>query len=193
MLDLDLDVLTDVKKNRNAQKMAGSGDVSYYSRYSEPDPNNPNDMVTVLGNPSLSDVRVVMVGVRNRSTNTKECTVWVDELRVTDFDQEGGWAAKVNANLSLSDIATINFGYHKETTGFGSVDQGLQNRRMDNYDNINVAVQVDMGRFLPEKVKLKAPVYYSYTNQKTTPKLCERVPVWLLLYVIDYLAKYKKL
>ena len=170
MLDLDLDVLTDVKKNRNAQKMAGSGDVSYYSRYSEPDPNNPNDMVTVLGNPSLSDVRVVMVGVRNRSTNTKECTVWVDELRVTDFDQEGGWAAKVNANLSLSDIATINFGYHKETTGFGSVDQGLQNRRMDNYDNINVAVQVDMGRFLPEKVKLKAPVYYSYTNQKTTPK-----------------------
>lgn len=170
MLDLDLDVLTDVKKNRNAQKMAGSGDVSYYSRYTEPDPNNPNDMVTVLGNPSLSDVRVVMVGVRNRSTNTKECTVWVDELRVTDFDQEGGWAAKVNANLSLSDIATINFGYHKETTGFGSVDQGLQNRRMDNYDNINVAVQVDMGRFLPEKVKLKAPVYYSYTNQKTTPK-----------------------
>lgn len=170
MLDLDLDALINVKKNRNAQKMAGVGEVSYYSRYSEPDPNNPNDMITVMGNPALSDVRVIMVGVRNRATSTKECTVWVDELRVTDFNQDGGWAAKVNANLNLSDIATVNFGYHKETTGFGSVDQGLKSRRLDEFDNINVAVQVDLGRFLPEKAKLKAPVYYSYTNQKTTPK-----------------------
>ena len=151
MLDLDLDALINVKKNRNAQKMAGVGEVSYYSRYSEPDPNNPNDMITVMGNPALSDVRVIMVGVRNRATSTKECTVWVDELRVTDFNQDGGWAAKVNANLNLSDIATVNFGYHKETTGFGSVDQGLKSRRLDEFDNINVAVQVDLGRLLPEK------------------------------------------
>ena len=48
MLDLDLDALINVKKNRNAQKMAGVGEVSYYSRYSEPDPNNPNDMITVM-------------------------------------------------------------------------------------------------------------------------------------------------
>ena len=96
--------------------------------------------------------------------------VWVDELRVTDFDQEGGWAAKVNANLNLSDIGTVNFGMHKETSGFGSVDQSLTQRRLDNYDQMNVAVQADLGRFLPEKAKLKAPVYYSYSNEKTTPK-----------------------
>ncbi len=170
MLDIDLGVLTGVKKNRNAAKMAGQADVSYGSRYTEQDPSHPNDRITVRGNPSLSDVRVMMIGVRNNSNATKNCVVWVDELRVTDFDQEGGWAAKVNANLNLSDIGTVNFGFHKETTGFGSVDQSLTQRRLDNYDQVNVAVQVDMGRFLPEKVKLKAPVYYSYTNEKTTPK-----------------------
>ncbi len=170
MLDLNLALLPQVKKNRNMKKMAGEEGVSYYSRYLEQDPDHPNNRVTVMGNPSLSEVRVMMIGVRNNSNTTKDCTVWVDELRVTDFDQDGGWAAKASLSLNMSDIATVNVGMHKETAGFGSVDQGLSQRRLDNYDQYNVAVQTDMGRFLPEKVKLHAPVYYSYSNEKTTPK-----------------------
>ena len=170
MLDLELSLLPEIKKNRNMKKMAGEEDVSYYSRYTEQDPNKPNNRVTVMGNPSLSEVRVMMIGVRNNANSTKDCTVWVDELRVTDFDQDGGWAAKASLSLNMSDIATVNVGMHKETAGFGSVDQGLRQRRLDNYDQYNVAVQTDVGRFLPEKVKLHAPVYYSYSNEKTTPK-----------------------
>lgn len=170
MLNCDLDVFTSVKKNRNAQKMAVAPGVSYNSRFTEQDPSHPNDRVTVIGNPSLSDVRVMMIGVRNNSSTTKDFVVWADELRVTDFNNDGGWAAKANLNLNMSDIATVNLGMHKETVGFGSVDQSLNERRLDDYDQYNVAVQVDMGRFLPEKVKLKAPVYYSYSSEKTTPK-----------------------
>ncbi|MBR5102658.1 MAG: cell surface protein SprA, partial [Muribaculaceae bacterium] len=98
------------------------------------------------------------------------CVVWADELRVTDFDQDGGWAAKANMNLNLSDIGTVNMGMHTETVGFGGVNQSLNQRRLDDYGQYNVAVQVNVGRFLPEKVKLTAPVYYSYSNEKTTPK-----------------------
>lgn len=170
MFDFSLSALTNVKRNRNAQKMAGVEGVSYYSRYTEQDPDHENSRITVMGNPSLSDVRVMLIGIRNKASTTKDATVWVDELRVTDFDQDGGWAAKANATLNLSDIGTVNFGWHKETTGFGSVDQSLSQRRLDDYDQMNVAFQVDAGRFLPEKVKLKAPVYYSYTKEKTTPK-----------------------
>ena len=170
MLDCDLSVFTRVKKNRNQQKMAGLNDVSYFTRYTEQDEDRPNNRVTVLGNPSLSDVRVMLIGVRNNSSSTKDCVVWVDELRVTDFDQDGGWAAKANMTLNLSDIATVNAGWHRETIGFGSVDQSLNQRRLDDYNQYNVAIQVDMGRFLPEKVKLHAPVYYSYSKQTSTPK-----------------------
>lgn len=169
-LDCDLDVFTGVKKNRNANKMAGVSGVSYNQRYTEQDPEHANNRVTVMGNPSLSDVRVMMIGVRNNSATTKDCIVWTDELRVTDFDEGGGWAAKGSMNLNVSDIATVNIGGHKETIGFGSVDQSLSERRMDSYGQYNVAVQVDMGRFLPEKAKLKAPIYYSVSKEKTTPK-----------------------
>ncbi len=169
-MDIDLDVFTDVKKHRNAEKLSGSTDVSYFQRYQEQDPNYPNHRVFVMGNPSLSDVRVMMIGVRNNAPTAKDCIVWVDEMRVTDFDNEGGWAAKANATLNISDIATINAGFHRETHGFGGVNESLSQRRMDNYNQYNVAVQGDVGRFLPEKAKLHAPVYYSVSNETTLPK-----------------------
>ena len=170
MLDINLDVLVNAKKNRNADKMAGVDGVGYAIRYQDVDDDHPNNKVYVVGNPSLSKVRVMLIGVRNNAPTTKSCVVWVDELRVTDFDSEGGWAAKASMTLNMSDIATLNMGYHKETEGFGSVDQSLSQRRLDNYDQYNVAVQTDLGRFIPEKVKLHAPIYYSYSNEKTTPK-----------------------
>ncbi len=170
MLDINLDVLINAKKNRNADKMAGIDGVGYSVRYQDIDPDHPNNKVYVIGNPSLSKVRVMLIGVRNNSSTTKSCVVWVDELRVTDFDSEGGWAAKASMTLNMSDIAVVNMGFHKETEGFGSVDQSLSNRRLDNYDQYNFAVQADLGRFIPEKVKLHAPIYYSYSNEKTTPK-----------------------
>ena len=170
MLDIDLDLLPAVKKARNAAKMAGDPDVGYAVRFTQQDPDHPNHRVTVQGNPSLSDVRVIMIGVRNNASSTKDCVVWADELRVTDFDNEGGWAAKASMTLGMSDIATVNVGFHRETHGFGAVNQSLTQRRLDDYNQYNIAVQGDAGRFLPEKVKLKAPIYYSYSNEKTTPK-----------------------
>ena len=170
MLDINLDVLVNAKKNRNADKLAGASGVGYAIRYQDVDEDHPNNKVYVMGNPSLSKVRVMLIGVRNNSPTTKSCVVWVDELRVTDFDSEGGWAAKASMTLNMSDIATVNVGFHKETEGFGSVDQSLSQRRLDNYDQYNFAIQTDLGRFIPEKAKLHAPIYYSYSNEKTTPK-----------------------
>ncbi|MBQ7690069.1 MAG: cell surface protein SprA [Muribaculaceae bacterium] len=170
MLDIDLDVLTNVKKERNAAKLAGESGVGYNQRFTRQDPNAPNHRVTVQGNPSLGDVRVMMIGVRNNANSQRNCVVWADELRVTDFDNEGGWAAKASMTLNMSDIATVNAAFHKETHGFGAVNQSLSQRRLDDYDQYSIAVQGDAGRFLPEKVKLKAPIYYSYNSEKTTPK-----------------------
>ena len=53
--------------------------------------------MAVMGNPSLSDVRVILIGVRNNAATTKDGIVWVNELKVTDFNEAGGWAAKANA------------------------------------------------------------------------------------------------
>ena len=169
-LNLELQKLVDLKKERNAAKRVADSSVGYGTLYTGRDPENEQNRMAVLGNPSLSDIRVILIGVRNNSNITKDGIVWLNELKVTDFDNSGGWAAKANATLDMSDIATLNFGSHIETAGFGGVDQSLNDRRIDDYERYNFAVQADLGRFLPEKAKLKAPVYYSITKEKTSPK-----------------------
>ncbi len=169
-MDLNLQNLVKLKRERNVEKSHEGSNVGYATLYTGRDPDNENNRMAVMGNPSLSDIRVMLVGVRNNAATTKDATVWVNELKVTDFDNSGGWAAKANATLNISDIATLNFGTHIETAGFGGVDQALNNRRMDDYEQYNFGVQADVGRFLPEKVKLKAPIYYAVTKEKTSPK-----------------------
>ena len=169
-LDIALQTFVDVKKLRNRAKTVGEPGVGYATLYSVHDPECEANTVSVLGNPSLSDVRVMMIGVRNTSPAVKEGTVWVNELKVTDFNSEGGWAAKGVANLMLSDIATIDVGGQLETAGFGAVDQGLNSRRMDDFRQFNFAVQTDVGKIVPSKLALRAPVYYSVVKENTTPK-----------------------
>ena len=169
-MDLPLQSLVNLKKERNRAKSEEGSGVGYATVYEGRDPDNEKNRMAVKGNPSLSDIRVLLVGVRNNSATVKDGIVWLNEMRVTDFDEDGGWAAKANMNLGVSDVATLNFGAHIETAGFGGVDQSLNNRRLDDYSQYNFAVQVDAGRFLPEKAKLKAPIFYSYTKEKTSPK-----------------------
>lgn len=169
-LDFALQNLVNLKKERNMERHQANSTVSFTTLYTGRDPDNEQNRMAVMGNPSLSDVRVMLIGVRNNTSSTRDGIVWVNELKVTDFDESGGWAAKANVNLGVSDIATINFGVHKETAGFGGVDQPLNARRMDDYEQYNFAVQADLGRFIPEKAKLKAPIYYSISKEKTSPK-----------------------
>ncbi|MDE6627828.1 MAG: cell surface protein SprA, partial [Muribaculaceae bacterium] len=169
-MDLKLQNLVDLKKERNRAKAQEGSNVGYATLYTGRDPENERNRMAVMGNPSLSDIRVMLVGVRNNSNAKKDGVVWVNELKVTDFDESGGWAAKANVNLGVSDVATLNFSTHMESAGFGNVDQGLNSRRMDDYRQFNFAVQADLGRFLPEKVKLRAPIYYSMSEEVTTPK-----------------------
>ena len=169
-MDFELQNLVNLKKDRNRAKNEQQPGVGFGTLYTGRDPENERNRMAVMGNPSLSDIRVMLVGVRNNASTTKDAIVWLNELKVTDFESEGGWAAKANMNIGVSDIATLNVGAHIETAGFGSVDQSLNARRMDDYEQYNFAMQVDAGRFLPEKVKLRAPIYYSVSKERITPK-----------------------
>lgn len=169
-IDLNLNSLVKVKEERNRLKSAGAANMSVMVPYSVVCPGNDRNRITVTGNPTLGDVRVMMIGVRNNSQMPKDGIVWVNELRVTGFDADGGWAGKADVNLAVSDIANFNFGARIESSGFGDVDMPLAQRRIDDYSFYNFAMQIDAGRFMPESLKLRAPVYYSFTKERSTPR-----------------------
>lgn len=168
MLDIDLTIFTNLKRNRNKQKSLGLS--SYTELYSEYDSDRPNNKVSVMGNPSLGEVRTIMIGVRNNSRQVQYVEIWANELRLQQFTNKGGWAAQSQLNLQLSDVASVNLTGHIETEGFGGLEESVSERRDDNLFEYSVTTNIQAGKFLPEKAKLNAPVYYSYSKERTSPR-----------------------
>lgn len=170
MLNFRLEVLTDLKLQRNKAKREGKEGVSYQNVFTSNDPDNTRNTIRVIGNPSLAEVKTIMIGIRNNSKERKSGEIWVNELRLTDFNEEGGWAANANLNVNLSDLGTVNLAGRIETAGFGALDQSINERRLDDFSQFSVSTNVELGKFFPEKAKVSIPVYYSYSKEILSPK-----------------------
>ncbi|MDR3339521.1 MAG: cell surface protein SprA [Candidatus Symbiothrix sp.] len=170
MFDFPFELLTNLKLARNTEKRKAGSTVTYYTPFSSYDPNSPMNKVTIIGNPSISDIKVIMIGLRNNSRNTQSVEMWVNELRLTEFNEDGGWAGNANLYLGLSDMGSFNFSGSRETAGFGSLDQGIMERNLDDTYQFNVGTQLELGRFFPEKAKVSIPFYYSYQEKVISPK-----------------------
>jgi cell surface protein SprA len=170
MFDFSFDVFTNTKLKRNKAKQSGTANVSNLIPYVIYDPNKPLNKVTVVGNPSISDVENIMIGVRNGSNSTKSGEIWVNEMRMSEFDESGGWAGMANLAVGLSDVGTMNVSGRIETAGYGGIESNVTNRRLDDLHQLNFSTSLELGRFLPEKARLKIPAYFSYSNETVSPK-----------------------
>ena len=171
MFDFPLRVLTDAKTARNKAKRAGNEGVSNTIPYVIYDDANgkPQNKITVLGNPTLQDVSTIMIGVRNNGQHDASGEIWVNELRLNQFNEQGGVAAMANAALAVSDIAQLNVSGRLETAGYGSIESNVLDRNMDNFYQVAVSAALEGGRLFPEKAKIQMPLYVSYSNETTSP------------------------
>ena len=168
MLDVPLSLFTAVKKARNKAKAAGTA--SYSRPYSAYDEDKPNNKVTVMGNPTLGEVKTMVVGVRNLSSDAKSGEVWVNELRLRDYNNSGGWAASGNLNMRLSDFGTVNLTGKDVSDGFGGLEDGVAARSTDDYKTYSLTTNFELGKFFPDKAKVSIPLYYSVTKEETSPR-----------------------
>ncbi|MCR5198911.1 MAG: cell surface protein SprA [Prevotella sp.] len=168
MLDIDLSVFTALKKARN--KARAEGLAIYTQLYSDYDPDKPNNRISIVGNPSLGEVKTMIIGVRNLSPALKSGEVWVNELRLRDANNDGGWAASGAMNVQLSDLGSLNLTGRYVTDGFGGLEQTVMQRSTDTEKSYSVTANVELGKFFPDKAQVSAPLYYSYTKETISPK-----------------------
>jgi len=136
-LDLELSKLVDAKRQRNDEMNQPNSNLTSSTPYSVQDGNRT---ITVVGNPSLSDVKAIMIGVRNPKKRSifddddglpKCAAIWFNELRLTDFNDQSGWAATARMNALLADIGNVMVSGSYSTPGFGSIEKkGYRNGKL---------------------------------------------------------------
>lgn len=145
---------------------------------------NPNDVpydiasgakqqrIAIKGNPNFGDIRGLMIGIKNSGlTGMNSCgEFWFNELRMSDMDNEGGWAAVVSMDTQIADFANISATGRRSTIGFGGIEQGPSERSLEDVKQYDVVTNVQLGQLLPEKWGVQLPFNYAQSEELITPK-----------------------
>ncbi|MFM9027304.1 MAG: cell surface protein SprA [Bacteroidota bacterium] len=170
-IELDLEKLVEVKLKRNNAQLTNPN-ISLLTPYTITDGDRT---ITVKGSPNLSNVRSILIGVRNPKdadgNGEKLCAeVWVNELRMTDFDQQGGWASTARVTAKLADLGNMSLVGNQNTAGWRSIEKKLSDQDRFNRLSYDFSTNVELGKFLPDKSGVKVPMYFSYGESFVNPE-----------------------
>ncbi len=175
-LDLEFFLLQEVKQIRNDEMRKANSTVSLNRLYSIMDGNNK---VSVMGNPNLSNVRTIMIGIRNPKKQSvhddddglcKSGEIWVNELRLTDFDNKGGWAANARVTAKLADLGSVTLAGSTSKPGFGAINQKVSERQIEEINRYDLSSNLELGKFFPERYNVRIPMYVGYSENVRNPE-----------------------
>ena len=171
-LDLNLEAFTNLKLKRNEEMRKATPTASLTQAYPLADGNR---LISVKGNPNLGNVEVMMIGIRNNKKGAnnygpKSIEVWLNELRLSDFEEGGGWAATGRVTARLADLGSVIVAGHTRSAGFGSIDKKVNERAMDDLVELDLSANLELGKFFPDKAQVRIPLYVGYSQSKSNPK-----------------------
>jgi len=175
-IDLQFSKLTDMKVLRNSLLSDANSGVLLIKPYEQ---NDGKNTMRVKGNPNIGNVRVFMIGIRNAKQSpininddglAKCAEIWVNELRMSDFDNEGGWASVARITTQIADLGNVTIAGDYSTPGWGSVEQKLNERQQETRRSYDLSTSVELGKFIPEKIGVSIPMYYNLSEGVVTPR-----------------------
>ncbi|MCZ2100547.1 MAG: cell surface protein SprA [Chitinophagales bacterium] len=129
------------------------------------------DVIRMVGNPSLGTVKVIEISVKNRTTQKiVSGEIWVNEMRVTGYNEQFSWAAQSRLQLQMADLGEINLAGEYTSTGFGGLDNRLHERMREEKLQYDAAINIDAGKLVPKAAKLVVPMYAQYQKTIVTPE-----------------------
>jgi cell surface protein SprA len=179
-IEIEFEDFQNVKQERNTQMNTPGSSVRI---------NKPffmqvgNKRIKVIGNPNLSNIKSILIGVRNPSKSrdiqftgftddgvSKSTEIWVNELRLTDFNEKGGWAATGRITTKLADFASVTLSGNTSKPGWGSLEKKVNERQKEDIYQYNVTANAELGKFFPQKYEVHIPMYVGISESFSNPQ-----------------------
>ncbi|MEA3446307.1 MAG: cell surface protein SprA, partial [Bacteroidota bacterium] len=186
-IDIALEAFQNVKQKRNDANRLDPVNVTINSPFwifdedKKGEDGLPHNRVLITGNPNLSNVRTIMIGLRNPKANSefaeanddgmaKSGEVWLNELRLTDFNEKGGWAANARIMAKLADFGNITIAGSTSKPGFGSIEKKVNERSKEETYQYDISSNLELGRFFSEESGVRIPLYVGISESVSNPQ-----------------------
>ncbi|MDR2511618.1 MAG: cell surface protein SprA [Bacteroidales bacterium] len=181
-IDIDLEKLVQLKVDRNTEVRDPNNNRTYNQPYIWCETGANGQCLKrykVMGTPSISAVKMMMIGVRNPKKMYLHDTdnghpisaeIWLNEFRASDFTANQGWAAKGIVQATLGDVGNVNTSVSYTSANFNSLETKITNLQQNNVFAVDFSTNLELGRFLPEKIGLKIPFHYDYSRNLNNPE-----------------------
>ena len=129
--------------------------------------------LAIKGNPSLGNIRTLMIGLKNPSSKLGDDLsgeVWFNELRISGIDNQEGWAAIGALDANLADFANFSANGRYSSIGFGSIDQTPNQRTREELLQYDFISNLNLGQLAPSKWGLQIPLSFASGETFITPK-----------------------
>ncbi len=163
-VEIDLIQLSSLKQVRDSLML--------YDRFEQPVPGDPHATFVIKGNPILTRVQFIGIGVSNpneRFPNELSTTMWVDELRLISPEESADWSGIGSMNLVLADLGTIHANFQRKLPNFHQLEERFGDR--SNSLNWNVTMTGNLEKFAPKSFnQMKIPISYTHSEVIETPE-----------------------
>jgi hypothetical protein len=128
--------------------------------------------IRVRGKPSLTNVRMLMLGVGNPEGAVAPLSgeVWIDELRLTSVNRNKGYARRITVDTKIADLASVKVDYENRDNQFMQLNQRITEFGFKSKTATSVAATLNLDSFTPASQGLSIPVSYSRTRSLELPR-----------------------
>lgn len=194
-VNIVLSVLNELKQLRN---LDGIDPDIIYERSDILRDAAPGATVAIRGNPSLDRITEIGLGIRNpaiihedddagkrvvagrnnrnvpKNGQSINAELWLNELRVSGFDNNRAWSGNVNARIQMADFASLNARFSHTQDGFGSINSRMVDRRKSDESNYDLNTTVNLHRFIPDRYGWNIPISLGTRSSVSTPRFLPR-------------------
>lgn len=151
-----------------AKKLRIENNISLTDTMIIEDPDRSDAFIKVVGTPSLGYIKVFEIGIRNKREEEPKgalCgAVWINELRATGLNEDGGLAAQARMQIKMADLGEINAAANYSSIGWGALDQRLAERNREELLQYDIATNLQLGKFFPNDWGINLPFYAQYSK-----------------------------
>ncbi len=127
--------------------------------------------IRVRGLPSLTNVRMLMLGVGNPegAAGPIDGEIWIDELRLTDVNRDKGFARRISVDTKVADFMNFKLDHENRDNQFRQLNQRITQHAFKSRSATSISTTMFMERFTPRAQGFSIPVSYSRQRSLELP------------------------